>query len=252
MSDPNTAIIIVNYNMPERTDALVEHIYNTVKLPYEMIVVDNGSDLVDPSPYSTVHLPDNKQTTGGFVAGMDYAKWLSKEFEYYWMFITSSEFKEDDRDALEILMKVMKSDEKAYAVSPAFTFNWSAFDQWMAPREGNKPRRVWGIDYLAALIDKRKLEEIGEFREDVTMMWGVHGECNMLARKKGWHIYVHDGYVMHKESNIGYKMDRMNMTAEDRANLAQREKEKVYIPIYGSNFEYKFRHAYREMEDGDY
>lgn len=248
----NTAVIIVNYNMPERTDALVEHIYDTVKLPYETIVVDNGSDLVEPSQYSTIHLPENLQTTGGFIAGMEYADWLYKDFDYYWFFITSIEFKDDDRDALEILMEVMENDAKAYAVSPAFTFNWSAFSDWMEPREGNKPRRVWGIDYLAALIDKEKLEQIGGFREEVTMMWGVHGECNMLARKNGWHIYVHDGYVMHKESNIGYKMDRMNMTAEQRANQAQKEKKEVYIPIYEENFEYKFRHAYRETEDGDY
>jgi GT2 family glycosyltransferase len=252
MSDPNTAVIVVNYNMPERTDALVGHILDTVHLPYQMIVVDNGSDLVDPSSYTTLHLPKNRQTTGGFIAGMRYAELMDQSFDYYWMFITSSEFKKDDRDALEILINVMKSDKKTYAVSPAFTFNWSAFDTWMCPREGKKPRRVFGIDYLAALIDRRKLEQIGGFRKEVTMMWGVHGECNMLARKNGWHIYVHDGYVMHKESNIGYKMDRMNMTAEDRASQAQREKEKVYIPIYGENFEYKFRHAYRETKDGDY
>ena len=50
------AIFIVNYNMPERTDALVGHIQQTVKWPYELFVIDNGSDLCPPSEYTTVYL----------------------------------------------------------------------------------------------------------------------------------------------------------------------------------------------------
>ena len=38
--------------MPEWTDALVEHICETVKVPYEFIIVDNGSDIVPPSVYT--------------------------------------------------------------------------------------------------------------------------------------------------------------------------------------------------------
>jgi len=252
MSMPRTAAIVCNYNMPERTDALVEHIHKTVKLPCEVIVVDNGSDIVDPSKYTTVQVKYNLQTTKGFMIGMDYADYLD-EFDYYWLFITSAEFLDDPRDSLEILMKVMRNDPKTYAVSPAFTFNWSAWDHWMSPREGkDSPRRVWGIDYIAALIDKEKLKKIGGFRKELTMMWGVQGECNMLARKEGWHIYVHDGYTMHKESNIGYKMNRMNMTADERATLATKEKEAVLEEIYGKNFRYKLKHAYRENPDGEY
>jgi len=247
----NTAIIICNYNMPERTDALVEHIYDTVKLPYEMIVVDNKSDLVKPSKYTTVQLNKNAQTTGGFLAGLDYADQMDKNFFAYWLFITSAEFKNDPRDPLEILMNLMLKDKKTYAVSPAMTFNTSAWEYWMRPK-GTKPRRVYGVDYIAALINAEKLNAIGGFRKELTFMWGVMGECNMLARKNGWHIYVHDGYVMHKETNIGYKMARMNMTAKDRVRLATEEKESVLKKIYGENFRHDFRHAYRETKDGDY
>jgi len=237
--------------MPERTDALVEHIYDTVGLPYEMIVVDNGSDLVEPSQYTAVRLDKNAQTTRGFLAGLDYADQMDENFFAYWLFITSAEFKNDPRDPLEILMNLMLKDKKTYAVSPAMTFNTSAWEYWMKPR-GTKPRRVYGVDYIAALINAEKLNAIGRFRKELTFMWGVQGECNMLARKNGWHIYVHDGYIMHKETNIGYKMDRMNMTAKDRSRLAGKERVEILEPIYGKDFGKKFRHKYRETKNGDY
>ena len=246
-----TAIIICNYNMPERTDALVGHILDTVKLPYEFIIVDNGSDLVEPSKYTTLYLKKNVQTTGGFMAGLDYADQMDEKFYAYWLFITSAEFKDDPRDPLEILMNLMLKDKKTYAVSPAMTFNTSAWEYWMTPR-GKTPRRTFGIDYIAALINEEKLNEIGSFRKELTFMWGVQGECNMLARKRGWHIYVHDEYIMHKETNIGYKMGRMNMTAKDRVRLASKEKVEVLQKIYGNNFDYKLKHSYRETAGGDY
>ena len=60
------AVILTNYNMPERTNAIVEHLQFTINYPIDYYIVDNGSDLVKPSKYSTVLLKENKQVTGGF------------------------------------------------------------------------------------------------------------------------------------------------------------------------------------------
>lgn len=72
----STAIIIVNYNMPERTDALCEEINKRVKSDYRLIVVDNGSDIVNPSWFTELALEKNVQTTGGWLAGLEYADTL--------------------------------------------------------------------------------------------------------------------------------------------------------------------------------
>ena len=87
-----TAIVICNYNMPERTDALVDHIHKAVHQPYDLFVVDNGSDLVPPSEYSTLRLHQNVQTTRGFLAGLEIADSTGVDYYDYWMFITSAEF----------------------------------------------------------------------------------------------------------------------------------------------------------------
>jgi len=240
--------------MPERTDALVEHILETVQLPYDLIVVDNGSDLVEPSQYSTFVLPENTQTGGGFWAGIDYADSLG-EHKYYWLMITSAEFyKNDLRDPLKPLVEVLEQDELAFCVQPAIRFvDNEAWSKWLEPRKNPLPRRIWGVDYISTLFRAEYFHKIGGFRKELPMMWGAIGECNYKARKEGYHLYVHDGYTMKKITNIGYTMDRMNMTSVDRKNLATKQADEVLIPIYGKNYREIFRYScILQGENGDY
>lgn len=249
-----TAIIICNYNMPECTDRLVEHILRTVHVPYNLIVVDNGSDLVEPSRHTTFNLPENKQTGGGFLAGLDYADSLD-EHKYYWLLITSASFyKKDRRDPLEMLISVMDDDSLTYAVQPSIRFgSEQAWSRWLEPREEKIPRRIWGVDYISTLFRAEYFNKIGRFRPELPMMYGTIGECNWKARKEGYHIYVHDGYTMKKHTDIGYKMNRMNMTSGERRDKAMRESNRVLIPIYGDEYQERFGYEYRETGiDGDY
>src|SRR3990170_4698870 len=90
MAADKVAILVVNYNMPERTDALCNHVGRRVKWPHDLIVIDNGSDLVAPSQFTTLWLPENRQTTGGLLAGLRYAD-LGGSYMAYWFLITSAE-----------------------------------------------------------------------------------------------------------------------------------------------------------------
>ena len=65
-----TAVVIPNYNMPERTDALVEYLMEHAKAPHDIYVVDNGSDIMPPSQYTNVFIEENCQTTCGWLTGM--------------------------------------------------------------------------------------------------------------------------------------------------------------------------------------
>ena len=238
--------------MPESTDALCEHIHKTVKMPYDLIVVDNGSDITLPSNHTSVFLHKNKQTTQGFLDGLACADVPTSDYFAYWLLITSAEFIEDDlSDPLEVLLSVLENDPKAFVVQPSIEFDYDqAWSSMLAPR-GHKPRRAWGVDYISALFRADHLNEMGRFRKELTMMWGVPGECNWKARKSGLHIYVHDGYTMKKHTDIGYEMLRMGMTAEKRRELASAESDRVLEPIYGENYRDRFGFEYRETK-GDY
>ena len=70
------AAIVVNYNMPERTDVIAEGIKKHVKWPVDVIVVDNGSDKAPPSKHTAIRLEANVQTSNGWLMVVQYAKAL--------------------------------------------------------------------------------------------------------------------------------------------------------------------------------
>src|SRR3990172_2525524 len=107
------AIFIVSYNMPERTDALVENINNRVKWPYRLFVIDNGSKLVPPSKYSNVFLKVNRQTTGGWLAGLQASESWHEDYLAYWFLITSAEFPPGDADPLSPMATLLQNDPNA-------------------------------------------------------------------------------------------------------------------------------------------
>ena len=197
--------------MPERTNAIVEHIVFTInkdRHPYDFYVIDNGSDLVEPSKYTTVWLKKNRQTIGGFLAGVDTAVRSSIDYFAYWFIITSAKFIDTDwRDPLSYLLQKLEHLD-TFAVHPAVDFSFSAWEQWMSPRynDGIGTRRIWGMDYIAVLMSAEKYHLLGGFRPELTMGWGIPGEMNWEARGNGWKLYIDDRYVIQKETDVGYEM----------------------------------------------
>jgi len=246
--------------MPEWTDALVEHIYQTVKVPHELIVVDNGSDIVKPSKYTNYWIPKNVQMTRGFMQGVRFADSMDEDFFAYWLIITSVKFYKEYNgedytkvDPLELLLKVLVNDKLAYAVQPSFTFNeGSAWKNYLSPRTPPKPRRMFALEPLAVLYNAKHFNRLGRWNEDLTMGWGICAESFYNARKAGLHSYTHDGYIMHKESFIGYEMDRMNMTKQERINLSSKEVKEYFEPKYGKDYYEYLNYSYRETGTGEY
>ena len=193
------AIIITNYNMPERTDALCAHIRERVLWPYSLIVVDNGSDLVPPSQYTTLKLDTNIQTTGGWLAGLEEADRLAalagEGFLAYWFLITSAAFT-GYADPLTPLVWALLRDENAVGVHPALT-------------------------------------------SDSTTAWG-----HLKARRDGRGLYVCEDVVIEKQTNVGYDMGRMNMSAEARATKAGVNMHTILEKRYGKDWNGRMRQEY--------
>ena len=247
---PNkTAVIIPNYNMPERTDALVEYLREHAKSPFDIFVVDNGSDLVAPSQYTNVFIEENCQTTCGWLTGMRAADTVEKHhresYFAYLVMITSTEFVEESGDPLTPLVEFLEGNPSAVVVHAALTTDsTSALVNQMMDRGSGKPRRTYLIDNIAALWRADYLNGIGRFREELRMGWGVLPEVCWKARRDRRGIWIHEGTVVKKVSNIGYTMKRMNMTAGVRGRLASAEARLILEPIYGPDFNEKLAHEW--------
>ncbi len=226
-----TAAIITNYNMPERTDALVEYLTKHVKSPLDIIVVDNGSDIAKPSKYTYLRLKKNVQTTGGFLAGLDA---LHTGYFAYWFLITSTEFVEGvTGDPLTPMVQKLIQDPNAVGVHNALTQDYVGAWKHLVTRGGSGCRETWMIDNISSLYRADWFDSIGRFDPELKYAWGIDLETCYLARKQGRTLWVCEDAPVRKTTNIGYAMNRMNMSADERTRLARANMIDVLERKYG-------------------
>lgn len=234
-----TAILIVNYNMPEKTDALCERIKDTVKAQHDMIVIDNGSDVVEKSKYTTLSMATNVQTTGGWLMGLHYADALARKtkekFFAYWFFITSAEIV-DDFDILTPMIEFMTSDDNIVGVHPSLTQDSTTSWGQLYDRGSNAPRRTWMIDNIASLYRAEWFDGILRFDPKLRYAWGIDLETSYLARRAQKSLWVDERVHVRKITDIGYTMGRMNMDAEERRRLAGDNMRTELYQKYGPRY----------------
>jgi len=176
------AVLIVNYNMPERADALAEHIKKHTQIPYDMYLIDNGSDIMKPAKYTTVRLPENVQTTNGWLAGLESAAKKQIDYYAYWFLITSANFV-DERDPLLPLVELMQSDDDIVGVHPALTKSSTTHWKHLITQGGTEPRQVFMIDNIASLYRADWFDSIGRFDKRLIYGWGIDLETGYIARE---------------------------------------------------------------------
>ena len=103
-------------------------------------------------------------------------------------------------------------------------------------RGEKKPRRTHHIDNIAALYRASWFDSIGRFDDQLTMAHGIDLETCWKARKQNKTLWIDERVQIEKISNIGYLMERMNMSADERVKLARAEMDSVLAPRYGANY----------------
>lgn len=249
------AILITNYNMPERTDALCDTIRQNVFWPHDLIVVDNGSDLCPPSQYTTLRLGKNIQTTGGWLAGLKEADRLTlnmdrrvdlKNIDYfaYWFLITSAAFPSGKVDPLTPLVEALIDNPGVVGVHPSLTEDSTTAWEHLKKRNGGGLRPVWMIDNIASLWRADWFNGIGRFDARLVYGWGIDLETCWFARKQGFGLCVHEDVEVRKVTDIGYSMGRMNMSAEDRRKLAGENMANILSAKYGPDWNSRMRQEF--------
>jgi len=248
MSQDPVAIVVVNYNMPERTDALFESVMKKVdnkRTPFDFIIVDNGSDIQAPSKSTTLGLEYNVQTTNGWLMGLHYADALAtifkKKYFAYWILITSGEFLPEEKDILTPMVEYMRLNEQCVGIHPALspdsTTTWDHLKYAKHdPVEENLFRPTWMIDNIAALWRADWFDSIGRFDPEMIYAWGSDLETCYLAREQQKEIMIYNGGQMRKVDNIGYAMDRMNMSTADRRTAASANMDEIMTKKYGQEW----------------
>lgn len=246
------AVIITNYNMVERADALAQYIKDNVKYPTDVILVDNGSDQTQISKYTSLALGSNVQTTHGWLMGLKYADSLEvfENFKYfaYSFVITSTEIVLNQGDILTKLMRPLVRDDTVVAVHPALTTDSTSWWKHLMTRGTSGFRLTNMIDNIFSIYRADWYNKQGRFDESLTYAWGIDMEFSYYARRDNMKILVADDILVKKVTNIGYQMNRMNMSGEDRFKNARAQIQEYFTKKYGDNYNNIVGGAHRIQE----
>jgi hypothetical protein len=233
------AAYIVNYNMPEAADRLAEYIRTHSSWPVDVWLIDNGSDKTRPAHLTNLFVKPNRQTTNGWLEGLRRTADKGKYFAY-WFLITSAQFV-GDKDPLSPMASWLSNHADAAGIHPALTQDSTTAWEHLKDRGTNYPRRTWMIDNIASLYRADWFDSVGWFDSRMIYAWGIDLETCWKARRDNYGLWVDERVQVRKISDIGYKMDRMNMTAGQRRMMASTNMEEILKQKYGKRWQERMR-----------
>lgn len=225
------SIIIINYNVPERTDSLVEYIKDKVKIPYKLHVIDNGSRSEFVSKYTTLRIKSNRQKTGGLLTGLHMA---SKDNpDYYWIISTNMQFIPTDQDPAYELSKALEENEKAVGILPYWIGELPDWTHRRFSKQDNSVVHEVSTIGMYSMFDAKWLDSIGWFDPAFTFGWGSDFELKYIAKNLGKVFLCHDtvGYDITK--GAVFKLNRDKPSLDDFQALCREEMERVMRRKYG-------------------
>ena len=189
---PSVAIIVLNFNTTELTDALARYLEHDLRYDNKKIyVVDNGS--ARPCNSATHRLPENLGFTRGMHEGYLIA---SREHSYdaYW-FLNSDIGFEHGNDVLLNLVDVLFSSPLYGQIAPQH----NSPHKFMEHAE-SEAHAVPYLEPTATLIKASTLETVGFWDLSLTHGWGVDYDYGYRVRCAGLsNVLTSRARITHKE-----------------------------------------------------
>ncbi len=250
---PLVSIISVNFNQSEVTCALLESL-NKISYPnFEVIIVDNNSTEDDPDiikqRYPNVVLIKNP-INYGFAAGNNFGLMRARG-EYVLLLNNDIEV---PRDFMEPLIDKLESNHLIGAVSPKIKFYYqpdtlqfagftpfnpvtmrnTAIGYWEKDKgQHNEDRETPFTHGAAMMVPMRVVKEIGLMSYIFFLYYEEADWCERIRRAGYKMYYVHNSYVLHKESVSTGRLSALKIYYQNRNRI-------VYLRrnIHGKTFYY--------------
>jgi GT2 family glycosyltransferase len=184
-----TLVAILHFNSTQYTDTLYEMLKPYEKEDYDLIVIDNGSDLNKTSKYTTHRLETNVYYGGGLDVTLDY---FIENSIYDSMILLNSDLIIHGYNFIKSLRNELFSDEQLMAVSGCVLqpeknqCHWKMVHNW-----GSKTvRYVPWVDYQCVMIKRELAEKIGSFGSKFG--WVQDAMTGIICEDNNWKIGVCD------------------------------------------------------------
>ena len=212
-------VAILHFNSTHYTDTLYEMLKPYEENNnYDLVVIDNGSELGKTSKYTTFKLEQNVYYGGGLDVTMDY---FLDNPQYDSMILLNSDLIIHGYNFIKSLREELFSEEDLVSVSGCVLqpeknqCHWKAIHNW-----GSKTiRYVPWVDYQCSLLKRKFVEEVKGFGSKFG--WVQDVMTGIICEKKGWKIgvcdwlpVIHFGNGSVKENSHDPIVSKYNQLAE--------------------------------------
>jgi GT2 family glycosyltransferase len=213
-------VAILHYNTPSYTDTLYELLKPYEREDYDLIVIDNGSDLGKSSKYATFRLEENVYFGGGLDVTMNY---FIENKQYDSMMLLNSDLIIHGHNFVRSLRKQLFSDEDLVLVSGCVLqpeknqCHWKMIHNW----GHNQLRYVPWVDYQCPLLKRKFVEEIKGFGS--RFGWVQDVMTGIVCEDNNWKIAVCDWLPVIHFGNGTVKQNQDKPVISQYNQLAEQE-----------------------------
>ena len=225
MPNPTVSFITVNFNQLEVTLERVQSIYNTTKIPFEIIVVDNASK-VDPKDALRKQFPDVIYIQSGGNLGFAKANNLGVDASSGdYLFFVNNDTELTDQLA-QNMSNFLTENPKVGALSPLICYfpegekgeadiiqyagttelsaitgrNVTIGEKEIDKNQFNKPTETAYAHGAAMMVPRKIIQEVGAWPEAFFLYYEELDWCAQI-KKAGYQIFVlPTSKIYHKES----------------------------------------------------
>jgi glycosyltransferase involved in cell wall biosynthesis len=224
------AIILVNYNMKEKTEKIIKHLEKTIKQPYDLITIENGSDEKEKIN-AVINLQNNIHITNSLLLGLNYADTLeiNNNFKYFGYSIIDSNIEFiDETDILSSLVSTMKSNIDIVAVSPSLTTDSNISWNMFKITENKEKEKVYFIQDHFSLYRASWFNKIGRYNKELKYGWGIDIETGYKAYK--------DNKIVLLDNKLQLKYIGINNYNKIDNNMKGNHMNLYFIKTYGTDY----------------
>lgn len=237
------AVLVASRNRPDLVESMAQSLKASMTLPYDLFVVECGTDRDKLSASSTLWYadPDFRGKCWGHALALDAAK-LTGKYDYYFVLMNDVVFPAGV-DAARILVEQMEREPRLALLSPTNVDGGYAG----AARKGTHGwRAVTTCDYLGFMMRASAVEDVGFLNPAFKYCWGAIHELAYKLYSRGWFLAYSDevSYKHLGGSTYGQK-DTKTISREDYQQRAKRFAFDYFRRTYGDNWDEQFWAATR-------
>ena len=233
------AIIIVNRDRPDLTDALFENLNNiNSKNGKDIFIIEMGSQKKNLSKYYSYYYEDNEFSGKAFGhnQGLKYVLENHGRYRYYWFLMNDLVFIQDP-NPIDTMIEVLESEPRMGILSP--TEPDSEYPD-CRPYTKNDWHKVATTDYLALLMKDQCLQETGFLGSHFKYSWGAIHELTYRMYQKGWFIAYCDKVTMKHLGGTTYGATKNAISRKDYEKNAKMWCARYFVNTHGEDWDRKF------------